>query len=107
MLRLFCALALSALVIDALSLDPHNHGFIADEKLRADPKRREHITGPLPWEVLAPSDVPGLYIIFLLPSFSFLLFFSGQEEGKNFPILIDNFCFQLLGIGATSMERTF
>ena len=61
MLRLLSLLLLCSLALNALNFDPHNHGFIADEKLRSDPKRREHITAPLPWEVLAPEDVPAAW----------------------------------------------
>jgi len=60
-LRILVAVVVLCTVANALGFDHHNHGFVADEKLRADTKRREHITAPLPWEVLAPSDVPAAW----------------------------------------------
>jgi cathepsin X len=52
------ALVFLALVAFALIAQCKNYGFIADEKLRSDPKLREHITQPLPWEYIAKDDLP-------------------------------------------------
>jgi len=43
------------------SFDVHNQGFVPDMALRSDPKRRERISKPLPWETLAPENVPATW----------------------------------------------
>jgi len=46
------AICVFCVVCVAAAVDPHFQGFITDVKLRNDPKRRERITQPLPWETL-------------------------------------------------------